>query len=307
MTSLCQAQLADWENYAIDSTDYVKDSGQDGFFESGGIRVPNTYVDDPVFPYWIGWILSKGTDSMTPGFMNEHSAITGGGYDESENYAVSYIVGESILRFSESPQDKLFRGMYVTNSTYSYLSMLNGDGFSKKFGGEMGDDPDFFMLTIRGYKAGNLTTDSIDVMLADYRFDDNSMDYILDGWTFVDLSLLADSDSLSLTMRSSDIGAFGINTPTYVCVDNITWDYFLSSDDIDLNDKIEVINTLAIDILYVNSADAGEIILVNQAGATIRTFDLVKGENHLDVGSLPSGMYYLYGYKSGGSIPFYKK
>ena len=46
---------------------------------------------------------------------------------------------------------------------------------------------------------------------------------ILQDWTFVDLkgSGIEDADLIGLEFRSSDVGMFGINTPTYVAVDDI--------------------------------------------------------------------------------------
>ena len=46
----------------------------------------------------------------------------------------------------------------LTNTTYTALSMLNGDSFSKKFGGSTGNDPDYLRLIIQGRDAGNAIT-----------------------------------------------------------------------------------------------------------------------------------------------------
>ena len=43
----------------------------------------------------------------------------------------------------------------------------------------------------------------------------------MDQWTDVDLSILGDVYGLSFDYESSDIGSFGINTPTYFAIDNI--------------------------------------------------------------------------------------
>ena len=41
-------------------------------------------------------------------------------------------------------------GAYFTNTTYTALSMLNGDGFAKQFGGASGTDADWYNITIEG-------------------------------------------------------------------------------------------------------------------------------------------------------------
>ena len=47
------------------------------------------------------------------------------------------------------------------------------------------------------------------------------MDYIGNVWTDLDLSQAGFLKYLVLSFDSSDKGAFGINTPTFVCIDNI--------------------------------------------------------------------------------------
>ena len=66
-----------------------------------------------------------------------------------------------------------------------------------------------------------LGTDSVDFYLADYRFADNSEDYIVKDWTFVSLEALGDVDSLLFSLTSTDNDSmFGMNTPAYFCMDN---------------------------------------------------------------------------------------
>lgn len=74
--------------------------------------------------------------------------------------------------------------------------MLEGDGFVKKFGGEFGDDFDFFFLIIKKYFGGELSIDSVNFYLVDYWFEDNSQDYIVEEWIYVDLSIFGNVDSL---------------------------------------------------------------------------------------------------------------
>ena len=62
----------------------------------------------------------------------------------------------------------------------------------------------------------------IDFYLADFRFDDNTLDYIVDQWTTVDLSGLTNAVELQFSLSSSDVGDFGMNTPAYFAVDHVT-------------------------------------------------------------------------------------
>ena len=54
-----------------------------------------------------------------------------------------------------------------------------------------------------------------------FRFVDNAQDYIVDDWTWVDLTGLGPIVGLEFTMSSSDVGEFGMNTPSYFAMDNV--------------------------------------------------------------------------------------
>ncbi|MBM4092135.1 MAG: DUF4465 domain-containing protein, partial [Planctomycetes bacterium] len=112
-------------------------------------------------------------------------------------------------------------GAYFTNTTYAALSMRDGDSFSKKFGGELGSDPDWFLLKISGLNAGGGVTGTVDFYLADYRFADNRQDFIVDTWTWVDLSSLGEVSSLKFDLSSSDTGDWGMNTPAFFAMDDL--------------------------------------------------------------------------------------
>ena len=104
-------------------------------------------------------------------------------------------------------------GFYITNSSYAYDSMNNGDGFAKKF-----DKGDWFKVTITGYDAEDNVTGTRDYYLADLR--DEATAYILNDWRYVDLSKLGKVAKIQFDLYSSDNGAYGMNTPGYFCFDN---------------------------------------------------------------------------------------
>jgi Domain of unknown function (DUF4465)/PEP-CTERM motif len=179
----------------------------------------NTYTD---WGSWTGFAISNHTDTTTNGFSNQYSAITGSGAGGSANYAIGYFATyEASTNVTLGALTDLSGlGTSITNSTWAALDMLNGGSVGKKFGGASGNDADWFKLTITGYISGIPTGSAIDFYLADYRFADNSFDYIVDEWTYVDFSALGTADELRFSMDSSDTGAFGVNTPTYFAMDN---------------------------------------------------------------------------------------
>ncbi len=169
---------------------------------------------------WSGWTYSNDNDTTTPGFTNQYAAFTGTDLSGTGNYGIVFGSGPIDLPAGQTPQS-----VYVTNTTYAALSMLQGDSFAKKFGGPTGDDPDYFEVTFIGFSgpgASGSVTGSTTFRLADYTFVDNNLDYVVSTWELVDLTPLGNAASIDVAFASTDVGTFGINTPTYVAIDNLT-------------------------------------------------------------------------------------
>ncbi len=214
------------------------DSGA-GDFTSGGWVFPHNATAWS----WDGFLYSNETDTITAGYLNQYAAITGGGVDGSANYGIGYVpldwmsdTYEPIAQtINPAGQPCTVAGMYVTNTTYAYLAMANGDGPSRRFGyldangdGDFDDQgdfdgtyPDYLKLIITGTDAGGNATAPIEFYLADFRAADSADDYILNEWTYVDLSGLGEVTALQFSFAGSDVGDFGINTPTYFALDNV--------------------------------------------------------------------------------------
>jgi hypothetical protein len=292
--SLIGQTTVDFESFGLAEGEFLNDSGNSGGFSVGNVFLPNSY--NPDFNAWSGWAISATTDTQTPGFTNDLSAYTGGGCEGSTTYGVSFAGGTgAVMELTGEAAGGLVEGFYITNGTYAALSMLNGDGFAKKFGGETGDDPDFFLLTVKKYLDGVLSTDSVDFYLADYRFEDNSQDYILDEWAYVDLTSLGNADSLLFTLSSTDNGDFGMNTPAYFCIDNLTTaDMVNSTSELPVG-SASIFPNPATDAWQVDwqLPGAAEAQLFDMQGRLLYASRFVNGANHLEAATLPKGMYLL--------------
>lgn len=193
--------------------------GADASFTSGAASFGYDYSDwGGGFWSWSGWTYSSATDTTTPGSDNQYSAYAGSGAGGSAQYAVAYL-GDALVSLAAPA---VVQGVALTNTTYAALSMLQGDTFAKKFGGASGNDADWLKLTITGVDAGGAASGSVDFYLADYRFADNSQDYVVRDWTFVDLSSLGTVSGLRFALASSDNGDFGMNTPAYFALDDLS-------------------------------------------------------------------------------------
>ncbi len=213
--------LSDFSNLSLPPEYYWNGSDQSGGFASGGAYFSNKYHAD--WGSWNGWAYSNVSDNATQGWINQYSAITGAGMPSGQTqipiYAITYVDQESVIRFQE-PSAHEVKGVFITNSTFAALSMKYGDAFAKKFGGVDGNDPDWFKLSMWGMKDDE-PTETIEFLLADYRFEDNSENYIIQTWQWVELSTLGKVDSLLFTLSSSDMGDWGMNTPAYFALDHL--------------------------------------------------------------------------------------
>ena len=193
-------------------------------FVSQGTTFNNEFTE--FFPgcCWQGWSYSQTTDVVTAGPANQYSSVTGGGVNGSATYGVGFTggaVGATDIVSIELGAVFDVQGAYFTNTAWAALSITNGDGFAKVFGGVSGDDEDFLKLTISGFDALGASTGAVDFFLADYRFADNNEDYIVAGWTWVDLTALGSVKSLDMTIESTDTGFGFINTPAYFAMDDL--------------------------------------------------------------------------------------
>jgi hypothetical protein len=215
------ASVVTFESVTLPGAGYLNGSDGGGGFAIDQVDFNNNYDGDT--DSWSGFSISNRTDNTTQGFPNQYSAITGGGFGGSTNYAIGYFsTYETIttqVRF-EAATNLAGLGAYFTNTTWAALDMQNSGAFgSKKFGGPTGNDPDWFKLTIEGF-AGLTSTGTVEFYLADFRAADNSLDYIVTNWRYVDFTPLGSPDRLAMSLSSSDVGAFGMNTPSYFAMDH---------------------------------------------------------------------------------------
>lgn len=210
LAALAHAGTATFDDLAYTGgTSYENGAHLSGAFTSGDATFNNAYSPD-FGGYWSDFAYSKVQDTTTAGYGNQYAAYAGGAYSGS-SYGVSFGTGALVTL----PTATRIQGMEVTNTTYAALSMLNGDSFAKKF-----TTGDYFILTATGY-ANGAVTGTASIALADYRFSNPAQDYVLKDWTYFDLSGLGTATSIGFSYASSDVGQFGINTPTYFALDNV--------------------------------------------------------------------------------------
>lgn len=209
--------IVDFEELSLGSSGYWNGSDGSGGFTSGNITFVNHFNSQ--LQTWSGFAYTNHTDTVTKTGSNPYSSITGSGGDNSVKYGVYYFAGKPDTMFFNVPE--MITDFSVTNTVYSYYSMKNGSQTCKKFGGDSGNDPDYFKLRMTFLNKDDTQVGYMDIFLADYRFTDNTRDYIANAWTRIDLSTFGFIKAVIFEIASTDSDAGGINNPAYVCIDNI--------------------------------------------------------------------------------------
>ncbi len=285
-----QAQtISNFENLLTSSGNTLNGSeAQLGTAYTSGNAIFQNYYDTAFGGYWRdGFAISSVVDSTTGDFTNLYGVITGTGFEQSTTWAVGQ--NGAVVNLMSGARNEAVSGVYVTNTTYAHDVIRDGSQFSKPFGGDTGDDPDFFALSAKGYVNGSLTTDSALVYLADYRFEDNSLDYIENQWVWLDLSSLGAVDSLVFNLHTTDVGEFGPNTPFFFALDNFT----MASDPVGIftynKVQLSVFPNPTTEVIHVSEGAIDAIF--NSNGQMVKR--LAPRTQAAFVGDLPPGVYFV--------------
>lgn len=298
--TVSMAQFADFESFGLPVDTFLNGSDQSRGFLDSSIYFPNLY-DTNFGGYWAdGFAISTMRDDTTEGFMNLYSSIAGGGYN-SPAYAVVNAV-DTVSLWMNGPftfeNGYQWTGLRISNSTYAYYSMLNGDNVGKVFGGSSGDDPDYFFIRIY-VGNGGLQNDSLDFYLADFRDANSAHDYILQDWKYVDLTALEPNNpTLSFKLFSSDKsvinGDTSINTPLFFCIDEVAYSTSLGANVYEsATQGLTVFPNPAIEKVHFYHQNAAFIILSEVSGRKIKAFRSSGGQGSVDVSDLKPGLYIL--------------
>ena len=281
-------------------TFYVNHSaaGADVGFADNHVYFPSVF--DAFAGAWYqsgGFVYSNKINTSTSGLDGQYHAITGSGDAGSLQYAIAYYStfadDYNYIGLQGPARGRTPLGVAVTNNNYAYYSMRDGDFVGKKFGGTEGNDPDYFKVIFYGFLDGVKKADSVAFYLADFRFEDNTQDYIVKTWEWVDLSALGAVDSITYAMASSDTGDWGINTPTYFCIDNLTMSgpVGIAASN---NQSFAVYPNPARQFFIIESPAAGQYRITDLLGRTLAAGQLAAGKQQIATAGLPAGNYILH-------------
>ncbi len=209
-TSLAQ-QFADFEDLGLSAESYWNGSDGSGSFTSGDYTFSNNFTDWGEYgTSWDGFAYSTMSAATFASLEDQYNSCVGHGANDSQTFAVVYYNSYSSKLPTVTRKDGAPFKLYtcrVTNSAYAYNSMKYGDAYAKKF-----DESDWFLITATGY------LNDVKLGTAEYYLAQNGK--ITDYWDVMDLSGIGTVDRVEFSLSTSDVGEWGMNTPTYFCMDN---------------------------------------------------------------------------------------
>lgn len=312
-TSLAQlTENFDGATFSLTPNSFYQNTTTDDWQTSGSTPFATfRYHWDSGSGYWrSGSAFTNVKDSVNGTYTNIYGSIINGAFNGSTYVTVK---DSAIIKMNSNALS--LSGFFVTNTTFAYKTIKNGNGFSRKFGDTTGTHsglpqgtyPDWFKLIVRPYRGGVLLTDSVEHYLADYRQAGTANDYIQKNWQYVFCANLPISDSIVITMRSSDTGTYGINTPAYFCMDNFTVVNTVGLQELQNVMNIAVFPNPTNDNLTLNYVAKTEttlsIAIYDMFGKESLTsqIETTTGPNrlNLETASLDAGIYFI-GLKEGG-------
>ncbi len=170
-----------------------------------------SYTKSDYLVSFMGFGISNRTAtgfSATNFTIDQFNNITGKAHS-GKQFAVVY--GQAATITVSNTKGVNVKGFFFTNSSYLVNSVENGDDYAKKF--ETGKD--YFKVTVTADNGK-----SVDFYPADYRTGVK----VVKDWTWLDLSSLGRVKVLTFTFDGTDKGEWGLNTPLYVCIDDLTYE-----------------------------------------------------------------------------------
>ena len=216
--------LISFENLITEpESEFVTEEGEvEGYYFKYLINDPQNLIQ--LNHYYGNWGFGGGftytnkTDKTTTGYSNI-SAITAKGVN-GKTYLTAKSDAYTTARITNMQPDRYeFKGAWVTNTTYDYLAIKDGND-----GGGIVKGPfqngDWFKLTAVGHKANGDEIGRVDFYLADYR---NGKKEVVSSWKWFDWSIIEDAHYITFEMSSTDNNELSqMNTPSYFSMDGIT-------------------------------------------------------------------------------------
>lgn len=284
-------ELAPESHFSFDES-FLND--EDYTYWSAGNYLFTTYILSEYSSFG-GFMLSNLTDTTFDNAqLLEHQFRSAAGpMHENDVYAVLYGGYYNTPIIVKNPEGETVNGMYITNSAWTYSSVVNGDSYTPPF--EKGD---YFVVKIIGQKMnvnGEDTTyndiSNIEVPLADYRGDKFE---VLNTWKWIDLSSLGVVNRINFSFDGSKKNDWGLLTPTYICINdfNAPKPVETKSELVDLN--VNIFPNPTVDYLNITGLDGTYSVAMYSLDGVMVYEGSINNFGSIDVSSMTKGVYMLH-------------
>lgn len=151
--------------------------------------------------------------------MSTYPSPTYAGYNSSRALIATGVMYHPTFNFTDSPTtERVIESLLIANTSYAYYQMTTDVGAGVPITQE---NEGWFKVKFIGYKASGAKSGEVEAYLADFR--PRSLDRfgVLTSWNAVYLSSLGAVHKIEIVFEGSDVGAWGLNTPAYVAIDQI--------------------------------------------------------------------------------------
>jgi len=302
-----------FDTFTLSPNSYYQDNVSTPFSSGAAIF---DYEWDPSFGgYWSGGTsYTNVNDTVNGTYTNLYGNITGTAFSGT-NYATTK--NNAVISFTNNTT--AVNGFYLTNTTYAWKSIKNGDSFARKFGDTtgtgsgtsiaQGEYPDWFKVIVRGYRGGIMINDSVEFYLADYRAAGTINDYVVKNWQYLNCSILGQVDSIKFEMKSSDTSFGFINQPAFFSIDNFVTQSTVGIEELTNLSNLSLYPNPTIELTTLsygsNSVSELNITISDITGKEVKRItsqtNIGKNSIGLNTETLESGIYFVTIYSQNAS------
>jgi hypothetical protein len=263
------------------STGYWNGSDESGSFGNTEITFPNDFNTE--YQSWSGFSFAYDTITSDKQY-SAHTVSTSGhvfgiGFVPSDWQGGTYDNIPIVCKFTHPVQ---ITSVDITNSEYAADVILNGSSF----GEPAFSSGDYFKLIINAYH-NNQNVGNINFFLADYT---NGNSIVIDTWEEINLSSFGTVDSISFNLESTHNGDYGMNTPAYFCLDNLTYTNTLSTEN-NIKKSFSLYPNPAKDIVTIETNENSSISVFDLSGKKVFEKTNCSGFEQINISNLISGIY----------------
>lgn len=195
-------------------------------FSSGGIVLSNWSYRSNIAGKTNDWWYSWENQCSVYNLAASDGSITNAGHSGA-NFGVAYgYVDAYNQAWMAKPEfyfnvARKFVGLWICNSSYTYGVIKYGNAFGATgVATPLKDMNGYFQAMLECYGANGELIATKTYMLADYRVGQTPVDPMTE-WTYWAINVEG-VQSVKLNFEGSDSSAYGLNTPAYLCIDDIT-------------------------------------------------------------------------------------